>query len=116
MWKREVNWSFAAMSTAIPATPATGGDIYAATEAAKAAYAGYEIAADSGYSMLVRLTGESAQQDMTKVMGESVGNILAQPADISNYLHAHVHLSSEMEHFMHADPETLFHPERSVPP
>ena len=56
--------SFAAMSTAIPATPATGGDNYAATEAAKQAYAGYEVKADSGYSLLVSLTSETAQQDM----------------------------------------------------
>ena len=81
------------MSTAIPATPATGGDNYAATEAAKQAYAGYEVKADSGYSLLVSLTSETAQQDMTKVMGEYVGNALAQPADISNYLHDHPHLS-----------------------
>ena len=100
------------MSTATPAPLATGGDTYAATEAAKQAYAGHEIAADSEYSLLVRLTSDSAQQELTKVMGESVGNILAQPADISNYLHGHVHLSKEMEHFMHADPETLFHPDR----
>ena len=50
------------MSTAIPATPATGGDNYAATEAAKQAYAGYEVKADSGYSLLVSLTSETAQQ------------------------------------------------------
>ena len=56
------------MSTAIPATPATGGDNYAATEAAKQAYAGYEVNADSGYSLLVSLTSETAQQDMTKCM------------------------------------------------
>ena len=54
------------MSTAIPAPLATGGDTYAATEAAKQAYAGHEIAADSEYSLLVRLTSDSAQQELTK--------------------------------------------------
>ena len=45
---------------------ATGGDNYAATEAAKQAYAGYEAKANSGCSLLVSLTSEIAQQDMTK--------------------------------------------------
>ena len=56
------------MSTAIPAPLATGGDTYAATEAAKQAYAGHEIAADSEYSLLVRLTSDSAQQELTKIV------------------------------------------------
>ena len=60
------------MSTAIPAPLATGGDTYAATEAAKQAYAGHEIAADSEYSLLVRLTSDSAQQELTKVV-EPIG-------------------------------------------